>query len=901
MHASRSSVGEVDRVPAAVPVPATPTPKSPQHEVAQIPPIPEGTDEWEVLAVDDPEIDLYMVLDTACQKMCHGPRYAAAYHNELRKAGLGFFTRDSYEPFRFGISRAVSRTTEVWPAMLGTVPLILISQLVLENPVLPLLGSLIAFSQLGMILDTVARQVHFTAINLYAVPLRKAANGHLCVRIDMWKHHPFPHDCSAWQIPDIPRFDAILPPQPYWIKTQDIPRACANLVSYAEARPMAPALAEHDVRLVPLDGSPDQSREGAGQSACSVSGLDDRSSVGGQVRGGDGVCSATEDHIRRHPHRGGGTTPVVRGKGPHAQLVRAQESTDEPTVDEAIYGSEEALDALPPLRAPLGGSGWPVGSQRPRPPQQHLSKVAGLLFIIGGCLLDPRPEHGQVVESLARAAGTFAQGPSDRQRFPRRGSGPSAGTRGGGVGIRGAGQQQQHVGGRPPLKQTGPRRRLLHELDRVTKAIGDELTVYEATSRQAAALRKAGPSRSDVIFIGDAGCGSRSGIVSDLASEYGLTLILPPERKQQWYELIRASKPLVVVMSLPASLWSRLNVNCNYSRFPDLLDRLRLGDRETLDAITWTMREQHSSGRYFLFQHPAGSHIFGEDCMDAVYSLPPNDAVGSKVASVIGHSCAYNYRVDGRLILKKFRWLGNHSRLLEAVSQTCDKRHDHYNPRRDTGVRAGTGSGSRTGVSSDDDPVTGYTEELVRAILAATVDLAAYREPSRFAESETQVYYQDADKDITKWQYVIDTAVTHAETARNKAPYTLNEGTAMYQAVAQLVPWRFARIQIVPQPRARRIPIDFPWTHRGALIIPEEGQPYVETEALLGRSESITYPCLRFRQRIKVAVMFWGDAPEDLLTPPGGTEPEATSGPVEAEPEAEARQAPDAVPAPVSE
>ena len=87
-----------------------------------------------------------------------------------------------------------------------------------------------------------------------------------------------------------------------------------------------------------------------------------------------------------------------------------------------------------------------------------------------------------------------------------------------------------------------------------------------------------------------------------------------------------------------------------------------------------------------------------------------------------------------------------------------------------------------------------------------------------------------------------------------------------------------------PQPKARRIPIDFPWTHRGALIVPQQGQPYVETEALAGRSESITYPCLRFRHAVKVAVMFWGHAPEDLLTPPGGAEQEASHDPRQTEP-----------------
>eukprot|EP00969_Alexandrium_andersonii_P001009 45807-Alexandrium_andersonii.AAC.1 len=105
-----------------------------------------------------------MVLDTACQKACHGPLFSLAYNRPLESSQPQAFAQQSYEPLRFGISRTVSALTEVWPAMVGAIPFIVILQLVAADDQLPFLGSLAMFYQLGVMLDARARTAQFTAL-----------------------------------------------------------------------------------------------------------------------------------------------------------------------------------------------------------------------------------------------------------------------------------------------------------------------------------------------------------------------------------------------------------------------------------------------------------------------------------------------------------------------------------------------------------------------------------------------------------------------------------------------------------------------------------------------------------------------------------------------------------------
>ena len=88
---------------------------------------------------------------------------------------------------------------------------------------------------------------------------------------------------------------------------------------------------------------------------------------------------------------------------------------------------------------------------------------------------------------------------------------------------------------------------------------------------------------------------------------------------------------------------------------------------------------------------------------------------------------------------------------------------------------------------------------------------------------------------------------------------TQDKGSSIYKAVSDIVPWELERVQVVPAPKARRMPTDVLWMHRGAFIVPVDGEPFVETEAL----QDLAFPRVRYRCTVRWVVMFWGVAPED--------------------------------------
>ena len=420
------------------------------------------------------------------------------------------------------------------------------------------------------------------------------------------------------------------------------------------------------------------------------------------------------------------------------------------------------------------------------------------------------------------------------------------------------------------------------------------MKTYEATATAAAKRRQRGPANVDMISM-DGYFGFPNGLTTDsdglttdfqngltmdsrngyfladvytvdlaqafagmarptaLAAEYGLQASDPAdtlygwdlastEGAKRWQDVIKQKRPLVVIISMCCTLWSRLNVNLNYSGHRDLLERLREPERHLLGLMVETMREQHHAGRYFLFENPAGSDIFLEKVMEEVYDLPPIPETDSEIGSVIGHGCMYGANYKGKLTRKGFRWVANHRRLLQAVGRRCDGSHEHA-------ILEGKRMTEPSGI---------YTEALSRAILEAIVDIAAEREPARFAQI-TDVNYTDAEKDIERWQPVVDLSRAVLSRTKHKAPITVSTDDNLYKLVAELVPWQLRRVQLVPRPRARRMPTEITWKHRGALIVPFTGAPTLETEAL----RDLAYPCLRFSSELEFAVMFWGEAPDE--------------------------------------
>jgi hypothetical protein len=78
------------------------------------------------------------------------------------------------------------------------------------------------------------------------------------------------------------------------------------------------------------------------------------------------------------------------------------------------------------------------------------------------------------------------------------------------------------------------------------------------------------------------------------------------------------------------------------------------------------------------------------------------------------------------------------------------------------------------------------------------------------------------------------------------------------------VPWDLQRIQVVKTPKSRRIPVDIPVVHRGAALMYNDDSILVESEPMSG----VAFPRVKFQKPVKVAIFFYGIAPDDNMAPP---------------------------------
>ena len=87
-------------------------------------------------------------------------------------------------------------------------------------------------------------RAHFTAINLYDVPLKIAPNGHLLLRIDSWLNDAgFPREPEAWKFTP----SDIIIPEPQWI-----PEEPASVSGEALLKPIPNLCSFHVPRFVRL-------------------------------------------------------------------------------------------------------------------------------------------------------------------------------------------------------------------------------------------------------------------------------------------------------------------------------------------------------------------------------------------------------------------------------------------------------------------------------------------------------------------------------------------------------------------------------------------------------------------------------------------------------------------------
>ena len=159
---------------------------------------------------------LYLVLDTACARMCCGTNTYAKLVQRLAIHELQGITVPSWEPFRFGISKCISQERAFLPVGIRGFPLILTPSLIAENPSLLLLASLGFMEAVGLKLDVFSRRCEMTKLGLKDMALRKTPNGHLAIAISHFPEAGFPKEFDSFISTNNPtdceiHLDCILP------------------------------------------------------------------------------------------------------------------------------------------------------------------------------------------------------------------------------------------------------------------------------------------------------------------------------------------------------------------------------------------------------------------------------------------------------------------------------------------------------------------------------------------------------------------------------------------------------------------------------------------------------------------------------------------------------------------
>ena len=87
----------------------------------------------------------------------------------------------------------------------------------------------------------------------------------------------------------------------------------------------------------------------------------------------------------------------------------------------------------------------------------------------------------------------------------------------------------------------------------------------------------------------------------------------------------------------------------------------------------------------------------------------------------------------------------------------------------------------------------------------------------------------------------------------------MSEVTDLYRSVANLVPWHISKIQVARLPAARRLPTNFPYTHRAGIFLHNDDSMTVETEDI----RNIVFPRQKFSKAVKYGILVYGYAPDD--------------------------------------
>lgn len=327
-----------------------------------------------------------------------------------------------------------------------------------------------------------------------------------------------------------------------------------------------------------------------------------------------------------------------------------------------------------------------------------------------------------------------------------------------------------------------------------------------------------------------------------------LDLRNPKDQKILW-SAIHRFKPLVVTVAWPCTYWSLFNQNMNYSWRMEELAELRDYDRPLVKLGADIMKHQDGQGRFFVGENPLPSAIWSEDDVQEVMNLPGTMTTKCEAG-------AYGAETkDGYPVIKAHRWVTNSVEIARELQRKLTPEQKLYTKPIEGADTAASGC---------------YCDGLADAILRGVAKEAQRRDPSRFVKAN-KVYCMHPSTDEQQWQEVMN-ELERRFANTHKKPFPLGQGDPLYKVVEQLIPRKLERIQASWTPAARRFPTDIAYTHRGSVLLLNNGKITIEQEDL----SQVTYPKQRYAEPVRIGLHFFGAAPDDELpgNPPPGDEDE---------------------------
>ena len=849
---------------------------------------------FEVCLTDATKAAGFIILDTACQRLCAGHSWAEAQKGKLNTWSIYPLEYATTEFFEFGRGEPIKSNYALYfPVCFGN-HLCIMAPCILQAHI-PCLASRTCLQDVGAVLD-LSRQVARLELFDVTLPLTMV-NGHLGLDVSVfqeqqrcfscWHHHheEIKQACHDGQVREFLSYPLLFAPQaqPHLedrastaahgseqatsaILAVAMEAPCSKTSPMGSASPEIPekGTSAGSSRFI-IDGSDGIYTEEQGQSKCQeedpAEGLhvDQRlpsrahqalREQARELRPAHGLRDQVEVEPRS-PRMGAlrksihlltlATTFIGHCLGqfmePTSIGLSGQQRTTAAPTSWQDYGTDNNLSGGKDIWPDLKGQGQ------------------GQEFRHGRAGLSSTPRTSSWAHPTDSHGGTSAK--HRPGGGPRTMAEPIRGVRGGSHGSTTSGRLEPGLGAALPRSTGGGDRRLrlgrarslINQITKASNVLGIEAGIYEAlptaldSNRSKVDIMELYAGHADITFLAHQ-CDLRAMEPFDLL--YGKDMSKRKD-KMSWRKAQQDYKPLLVVVETECTDWIIFNENLNYKgkdRMEELYDRRKL-QYPLVEEGVQACYQQIADGNYFLFENPAPSRI---------WDLPRLQELAARhdVYVVQCHAGAYGgCNSHGDPIRKLYQWLTNSAELATALSRKLSQEELQYCvPLLGKEVRLSAR----------------YPEKMRRAILRALRVEARRRWPQRFVKTN-EVFYEEPMQDPAAWMDVIRKVQKIFEGTTTKA-FNLADNDPLHREICQLVPWEMVRIQLARAPAQRRLPRDILFTHRGAIIEYQDGQLSVEAEALDG----MHFPKQRFAKAVAHAV-FWYGFGEPKTEPPPEEQP----------------------------